>query len=65
MNFPMTALYIILSRDVPFLKFNFFLRSEFLFRLSVDIFRAAEGSNPQRYKCRQEMMDSQLSPDLH
>ena len=50
------ALYVILSRDMPLLKSNFFLRSEFLFGLSVGIFRAAEESNPRRYAWRQELM---------
>ena len=31
---------------------------EFLFRLSVGIFRAVEKSNPPRYTCRQELIDS-------
>ena len=52
------ALYIILLRDVPLLKSDFFLRSEFLFDLSVGICRAVEESNPLRYTCRQELMNS-------
>ena len=55
-----TALYIILSRDVPLSKSNFFSRSESLFGLSVGIGRAVEESNPPRYKCRQELMDSKV-----
>ena len=39
------CLYIILSRDVPILKSDFFLRSEFSVGLSVGIFRDAEESN--------------------
>ena len=54
------ALYIILSRDVPLLKSDIFLRSGFLVGFSVAIFRAAEKSNPRRYACRQELMDSKL-----
>ena len=59
------ALYITLSYDVPLLKPDFFSRSEFLIGLSIGIFRAAEESNPRRYTCRQELMDSQLSPELN
>ena len=46
------ALYIILSGDMPLLKSDFFLRSEFLFGHSVGIFRAAEESNLRRYACK-------------
>ena len=52
------ALYIILSLDVPLLKSDFFLRPEFLFGLSVGIFRAVVESNPPGHICRQELMDS-------
>ena len=44
------ALYIILSRDVPLLKFDLHLQSEFLSSFSVGIGRAVEESNPLRYK---------------
>ena len=43
------ALYIILSRDMPLSKSDFFSQSEFLIGLLVGIFRAAEESIPQRY----------------
>ena len=52
------ALYIILSRDVPLIKFDFSSRSEFLVGLLVDIFKAAEKSNPRRYTSRQELINS-------
>ena len=51
------TLCIILSRDVPLLKSEFSSRSETLDGLLVAIFRAVENSNPQRYTCRQELMD--------
>ena len=41
-----SALYIILSRDMPLLKPDFSLLSEFLVGLLVDIFKAAEIFNP-------------------
>ena len=55
---PGIFLYIILSRDVPLLKFDSFSWSECLGGLLVDTFRAAEKSNPRRYTCGQELMDS-------
>ena len=45
---PGFALYIMLSRDMPLLKCEFFSRSEFLVDFRVDIFRATEKSNPRR-----------------
>ena len=50
-------MYVILSRDVPLLKSDFFLRSEFLVGLLLDIFKAARKPYPRRYTCRQELMD--------
>ena len=45
--------YTILSCDLPLLESDFFLQSkpglEFLFGLSLGVFRAADESNPQRY----------------
>ena len=52
------ALCIILSHDVPLLKSDFFLRSEFLVSLSVDTLRTVKESNPRKYTRRQELMDS-------
>ena len=59
------ALYIVLSRDVPLTKPDFSLRSEFLVSVLVDVFRTVEESNPQRYTCRQELMDFLSSLELH
>ena len=59
------ALYISLSHEVLFLKSDFFSQTEFFVSLLVDIFRAAEKSNPQTYTCRQELMDFLPSPELH
>ena len=50
------ASYTILPLDVPLLKSDFFLRSEFLIGLSVGIFRIAEGLNLRRYTFKQELM---------
>ena len=50
------CLVIILSRDVPLLKSDFFSCSEYFAGLSVDIFMDAERSNPRRYTCRKELM---------